>query len=599
MAASPGDRVGPYELVAPIGVGGMGEVWKARDTRLDRQVAVKFASAHFSERFEREAHAVAALNHPHICTLYDVGPNYLVMELIDGQPLQGPLPLDRARLYATQILSALDAAHGRGITHRDLKPANILVSKQGIKLLDFGLAKQRPDSGIELLDQERTGSITGEHTILGTVPYMSPEQALGKPADARSDIFSFGLVLYEMLTGTRAFGGDDPASVMAAIVEREAPSAAAVAPPEIDRVLQKCLAKDPDERWQSARDLRTALEWTAETASVTDSSSSMRGRMAALAVGALVLGASVGWFGGRLRAPVGPERTISLELGPPAGSEFDLSIQGGGSAISPDGRHVALVAKREGVSTLWVRALDSVTSRELSDTEGASLPFWSPDGRALGYFAKGSLKRVDASGGASTALTPVPSPRGGSWSTDGTIVFAEGAGPMHRIVASGGTPSPLTSLEGNELSHRWPRFLPDGRTLFYFVQGERPGIYLTTLDRPDEKRQVAAASHDAAYVPSRDGKPGYVLRVQGDALIAQPFDLSTARFTGPSVAIPGAGNAAAHASSNRSYLSVAGDGTILYTAGTSRYQPTWFSSDGSALSTVGPPDSIRRPSDLT
>ncbi len=267
-----------------------------------------------------------------------------------------------------------------------------------------------------------------------------------------------------------------------------------------------------------------------------------------------------------------------------------MSVLGGGSAISPDGGSVAFVATTDGVPKLWVRTLDSVASRQLPDTEGALLPFWSPDGQALGYFSKGYLRRVDASGGASTALTPVSSPRGGSWGADDTIVFAAGAGPMLKVAASGGTPSPLTSLEGNEIGHRWPRFLPDGRTLFFYVQGEHPGVYMTTLDRPDTKRQVVTASHDAAYVPSRDGKPGYVLRVQGDALVAQPFDLSTTRLTGPLVAIPAAGNAATNSGAGRSYLSVAHDGTILYTAGTSQYQLKWFSPDGTPLATVGPPD---------
>lgn len=248
MAVATGDRVGPYTLIAPLGAGGMGEVGKARDTRLDRLVAIKFASATFGERVEREARAVAALNHPHICTLYDVGPEYLVMELVEGHPLAGPLPLDRALLYAIQIASALDAAHRKGITHRDLKPGNILVTKQGVKLLDFGLAKLREAPAGAVSGDTRTQALTDEHTILGTVPYMSPEQVQGKPVDARSDLFSFGLLLYEMLTGTRAFDGSNPASVIAAILERDAPSVAGVAPPALDRVLQKCLTKDPDER---------------------------------------------------------------------------------------------------------------------------------------------------------------------------------------------------------------------------------------------------------------------------------------------------------------------------------------------------------------
>src|SRR5512141_277470 len=268
MPLSTGDKLGPYEILAPIGAGGMGEVYKARDTRLDRIVAVKVSKTEFSERFEREARAVAALNHSNICTLHDVGPNYLVMEYIEGTPLKGPLPVDQALKYAAQICDALDAAHKKGITHRDLKPANILVTKAGIKLLDFGLAKLGT-SGIGQAakapgDATLTMALTGKNEIVGTLYYMSPEQLQaqgnGQEIDSRSDIFSFGLVLYEMLTGKRAFEGSSPASVIAAIMERPAPSIAHVAPPALDRLLQRCLKKDPDDRWQTARDLKSALE---------------------------------------------------------------------------------------------------------------------------------------------------------------------------------------------------------------------------------------------------------------------------------------------------------------------------------------------------
>src|SRR6266851_3484817 len=270
MPLQPGDKLGPYEIVAPIGKGGMGEVYRAHDSRLKRDVAIKVSAAQFSERFEREAQAIAALNHPNICTLYDVGPNYLVMEYIEGTPLKGPLPVDQALKYAAQICDALDAAHKKGITHRDLKPANILVTKAGIKLLDFGLAKLA-SSGIgqppKPDDATLTMALTGKNEIVGTLYYMSPEQlqaqATGQEIDARSDIFSFGLVLYEMLTGKRAFEGTSPASVIAAIMERPAPSIADVAPPALDHVLKTCLAKDPDERWQTARDLKRELEWIA------------------------------------------------------------------------------------------------------------------------------------------------------------------------------------------------------------------------------------------------------------------------------------------------------------------------------------------------
>src|SRR5450631_2018202 len=270
MPLSPGDKLGPYEILAPIGAGGMGDVYKANDTRLDRIVAIKVSKTEFSERFDREARAIAALNHSNICQLYDVGPNYLVMEYIEGTPLKGPLPVDHALKYAVQICDALDAAHKKGITHRDLKPANVLVTKAGIKLLDFGLAKLGT-SGIGQApkpnDATLTMALTGKNEIVGTLYYMSPEQlqaqANVQEIDARSDIFSFGLVLYEMLTGKRAFEGSSPASVIAAIMERPAPSIADIAPPALDRVLKRCLAKDPDDRWQSARDVKAELEWIA------------------------------------------------------------------------------------------------------------------------------------------------------------------------------------------------------------------------------------------------------------------------------------------------------------------------------------------------
>jgi eukaryotic-like serine/threonine-protein kinase len=272
MSLAPGTRLGPYEVVAPIGAGGMGEVYKARDTRLDRIVAVKVSSEQFSERFEGEAHAVASLNHSNICTLHDVGPNYLVMEYIEGAPLKGPMPVDQALKYSIQICEALEAAHKKGIIHRDLKPANILVTKTGLKLLDFGLAKIT--SAAKPLDENTlTRALTGKNEIVGTLYYMSPEQlqaqANGREIDTRSDIFSFGLVLYEMLTGKRAFDGSSQASVIAAIMERPAPSVADIAPPALDRLLRKCLAKDPDDRWQTVRDLKDELVWIAGASGAT------------------------------------------------------------------------------------------------------------------------------------------------------------------------------------------------------------------------------------------------------------------------------------------------------------------------------------------
>src|SRR5437867_530593 len=312
-----GDRLGPYEIVAPIGAGGMGEVYRARDTRLDRVVAIKVSREQFSERFEREARAVAALNHPHICQLYDVGPNYLVMEFVEGPPLKGPLPIEKAVEYAGQILDALDAAHRKGITHRDLKPANILVTKQGIKLLDFGLAKQ--SAPLTEADATLTAALTGKGQILGTLQYMSPEQLHGEEADPRSDLFSFGCVLYEMLTGKCAFEGRSAASVIAAILERE-PAPLEVAPP-LERVVRRSLAKDPDQRFQTARDLKAALTWALEPPAATSAP-----RLARLwwipAAATLILGSFGTWAVLRYRQPPAEQRVLRLQIDPPQGGRF-------------------------------------------------------------------------------------------------------------------------------------------------------------------------------------------------------------------------------------------------------------------------------------
>jgi serine/threonine protein kinase len=337
MPLAAGTNLGPYEILSPIGAGGMGEVYKARDTRLDRIVAIKVSKSQFTERFEREARTLAALNHPNICTLHHVGPNYLVMEYIDGTPLKGPLPLDQALRYAINICDALDAAHKKGITHRDLKPANILVAKAGLKLLDFGLAKA--GSAVKSDEAETGMALTGKGEILGTLYYMSPEQLQGKEADARSDIFSFGLVLYEMLTGKRAFNGASPASVIAAILERPAPSISAVAPPALDRLLQRCLAKDPDDRWQSTRDLKAALEWIA-IAPEAGTTAATPARKAS----------RLGWFGwgiaGLLALSLAALAAVHFRETPaaaPQSSRFEINplvplTPSGSLAISPDGR---------------------------------------------------------------------------------------------------------------------------------------------------------------------------------------------------------------------------------------------------------------------
>src|SRR6266853_4701606 len=456
MPLAPGTQLGPYEIMAPLGAGGMGEVYRARDTRLGRDVAIKVCTERFSERFDREAHAIAALNHSNICRLYDVGLNYLVMEYLEGVPLKGPLPLKKVLEYAAQILDALDAAHGKAIVHRDLKPGNILVTKQGIKLLDFGLAKESTPSK----DADVTQSITEQGQIVGTLNYMSPEQLQGKEADAPSDIFSFGLVLYEMLTGKLAFGGSSAASAIAAILEREAPSVAEVASPVVDHVLRRCLAKEPEQRWQSARDLKLALELAVEPQGSTRTKDTTAWPWIIAAASAIVaLVTSLSFW----RQPQIQERPLQFKIDPPPGTEFMLGA-GGGNAISPDGRTVAFVAASAGSPRLWVRPLDSTVARELPGTEGAQFPFWSPDCRSIGFFANGKLQRIDLAGSPPVTLADALNGRGGAWSSQGIIVFTPSAASnLLQVVATGGSVTSLTTLDAarGENTHRWPLFLPD------------------------------------------------------------------------------------------------------------------------------------------
>jgi len=427
MPLSAGEKLGPYEILAPIGAGGMGDVYKARDTRLDRIVALKVSKAEFSERFEREAHAVAALNHPNICTLHDVGSNYLVMEYIGGTSLKGPLPLDQALRYAVQICDALDAAHKKGITHRDLKPANILVAKSGIKLLDFGLAKIG-QTVKPLGDATLTMALTGKNEMVGTLYYMSPEQlqaqATGQEIDGRSDIFSFGLVLYEMLTGRRAFEGSSPASVIAGIMERPAPSIADVAPPALDRVLQRCLEKDPDDRWQTVRDLKAELEWIAGAApEPAPANSTIRkgSRLPWIAAALLAVGfIAASWIAYRATRPaeLKPLVRLDVDLGP----DVSLGSTSGVAAIlSPDGTRLVYVSK----GRLFTRKLDQPKATELAGTDGATAPFFSPDSQWVAFFAGGKLKKLPIDGGPASYLGDASAGYGGSWSEDGSILFRQ------------------------------------------------------------------------------------------------------------------------------------------------------------------------------
>src|SRR5262245_35704556 len=467
MPLSAGTRLGPYEIVAHVGAGGMGEVYRAKDTRLDRTVAIKILPSHLSsnsdlkQRFERESRAISKLTHPHICALHDVGSQdgteFLVMEFLEGETLaqrlsKGALPSDQMLRYAIQIADALDKAHRQGITHRDLKPGNIMLTKSGVKLLDFGLAKLQPagipndqSSVSALLTEAR--DITKEGTILGTVQYMAPEQLEGKDSDARADIFAFGSVLYEMATGKRAFTGNSQASVMSSILKDEPPPISQVqplAPASLDRIVKTCLEKDPDDRWQNAHDLMKELTWIAEGRSQErlriPAGSSWRRFVQWIVVAALIftiVALSLALFHGKAT----PQRLMKLSIAPPADNELvDAPV------ISPDGLQIVFPASdKNGRVNLWLRALDSTNAQKIAGTEGARYPFWSPDSRFIGFFARGKLIKVDPSDGLTQALSDVSDERGGTWNRNGVILFAPNPGDgLYRISSSGGSATPIT-----------------------------------------------------------------------------------------------------------------------------------------------------------
>src|SRR6266851_4033521 len=467
MPLAPGTQLGPYEIGAPLGAGGMGEVYRARDTRLERSVAIKILPAQFSsdpvrkQRFEREAKTISSLNHPHICVLYDVGSqdglDYLVMECVEGETLakrleKGPLPLEQVLKYGTQIADALEKAHRSGVIHRDLKPGNIMLTPTGAKLLDFGLAKPAaPLTSLATLTATaaKQSPATEQGAIVGTFQYMSPEQIEGNDLDGRSDIFSLGAVLYEMLTGQRAFQGKSQLSVASAILEKEpAPinRVKPLTPPALDHAIRRCLAKEPEERWQSAADLAGELQWIAEAGSQAEvpaplvSQRKVRERIAwaAAAVLALVAIALVIGFVGRAPKPLQPMR-LNAEIG----ADASLFIILGPSAIlSPDGTRLAFVASgADQKQRLYFRSLDQLQASVLPGTENVRDPFFSPNGEWIGFFADGKLKKISAQGGAVVTLCDAADDRGGSWSEDGTIVFTRGAGSgLSKISAAGGSP---------------------------------------------------------------------------------------------------------------------------------------------------------------
>ncbi|MGP0074806.1 MAG: protein kinase domain-containing protein [Bryobacteraceae bacterium] len=579
MPLSAGDRLGAYEIISELGAGATGEVWKARDTRLDRIVALKISTQEFSERFEREARAVAALNHPHICQIYDIGPNYLVMEYVDGAPIQGPLPLDQAAAYSNQILDALDAAHKQGIIHRDLKPANILVSRAGIKLLDFGLAKH--GGPLKETDATLTQAITGEGAIVGTLQYMSPEQLQGKEADARSDLFSFGCVLYEILAGRRAFEGPNAATVIAAILDKD--PAPLPVPPALERVVQACLRKDPAQRFQTALELKRALAWAFEQPAAV-SSRSHSGWWVAIAA-AVVIGALGGWAVSHFRLPKVEERAFRFDLAAPANGRFTIGAGSGGIALSPDGQTAAFVATLGERSFLWSRTLDGTVVRPLLGTEGAYSPFWSPDSKSIAFFAEGKLRRMDLASPSPTTICNVLTGRGGTWTSDGRILFADLATAIWQVPATGGTPTPFTKLDAanGDAAHYWPQVLPGGNFL-YLAQSAKPdssGVYAASLANPNHRVRLVTTDTSAIYAS------GYLLWTRGTTLMAQPFDPKTLKLSREPV--PVADPVGKSAITGRMNVAASTNGLLLYSASGSN-QLTWLDATGKPQGTLGEPN---------
>jgi Tol biopolymer transport system component/predicted Ser/Thr protein kinase len=535
----------------------MGEVYKARDTRLERTVAVKVLPQHLSsspesrQRFEREAKTISQLSHPHICALYDVGNQdgveYLVMEYLEGETLaerllKGALPTEQTLRFGIEIADALDKAHRQGIVHRDLKPGNVMLTKSGVKLLDFGLAKavqpESKPSGMTALPTVASSPLTQEGTILGTFQYMAPEQLEGKEADARSDIFALGAVLYEMATGKKAFSGASQASLISSIMKEDPAPVSVVAPmtpPALDRVVKTCLAKDPEDRFQTAHDVKLQLQWIAEMGSAAGVPAPVvarrknRERVAWIAF-ALAAAATALLAVGYIRRAPKPERGVRATL------PFPEKMFLGELALSPDGTRLAFTASKAGAQpALWIRSLDGATAQPVAGAENAFFPFWSPDSRSIGFFADGKLKRMDASGGTILTICDAERGVGGTWNRDGTIVFAPVPTSMlYRVPAGGGKPVPVTKLDAarHETAHRYPRFLPDGKHFLYMA-----GNFGGPTDDPANAIRVGSldGSPDKAVVPILSNAAyasGYLLYVREGSLLAHRFDASRLQTLG-------------------------------------------------------------------
>lgn len=611
MAISSGTRFGPYEIISSAGAGGMGEVYRAKDTRLDRMVAVKVLPSEVAhdpekrQRLEREARSISTLSHPHICTLHDIGHqdgvDYLVLEYLEGETLEkklakGSLPAPEVLQYAIELADALDKAHRHGIIHRDIKSSNIMLTKSGVKLMDFGLAKLKSDSqpvADTLTEMTTDKKLTAEGTILGTFQYMAPEQLEGREADARTDIFAFGQVLYEMTTGRLAFSGKTRASLIAAILSvdpKPVTELAPATPPALDRIVKRCLAKDPDDRWQSARDLLLELEWVVESGGhlgVTVPSAAQgktRERLAwliALAAGVALVVGMIWW-----RSSQPQEQSMQFYA--------PLSFPARDVAVAPNGHTIAVVAYLESArkNAIWIYEVGSSGARSLAGTDGATYPFWSADGQSLAFFADAKLKKLELSGGPVQTICDATSGRGGSWSKDGVILFSPDANVgLYRVLSSGGTPTPISKPDTSrgETSHRWPTFLPDGKHYLYLASNFSGlkgvnAIFVGSLDS-SEKRFIVEANANAAYA-----SPGYLLFYRDKTLLAQPFDLKRLALTGEATTIlpeiqflPQVKKAVFAVSDHGVLVAQSGSAVALS-------QPVWFDRKGNEVGVVGKPD---------
>ena len=609
MPLAAGTRLGPYEILGPLGAGGMGEVYKGRDTRLDRTVALKVLPEHIAsdpelrQRLEREARVISSLDHPHICALYDVGHqngiDFLVMQYLEGETLadrlgRGAFSVDLTLKYGIEIADALDRAHRQGIVHRDLKPSNVMLTESGVKLLDFGLAKLKETDGRgDRAGLTRSTPLTEQGTILGTLHYMSPEQLEGKEADARTDIFAFGAVLYELVTGEKAFAGKSQASIIASILGVD-PVPLTTRQPQspvlLDRLVQRCLAKDPEQRWQSMRDVLLELKWISTGSLQPDlrtpvvpsrTGRTVRGVLSGLTL--LVLLVSVPLALLHLRETLSHAPLIRFTIATPENTSLSPIYSGATLSVSPDGLQVAFISRGGDAPRLWLRPLDTLTARMLAGTEGAAYPFWSPDSRAVGFFANGKLKTIELSGGQIHVLADAPGAHGGTWSRAGEIVFAPSSSSgLLRISEGGGSIRSATTLDSSTAtrSHRWPAFLPGGRQFAYLVT-EPARVFIGSLDSPQVTELMRA---DSGVIYSI----GHLLFIRGTTLFAQPFDAAQLQLTAQ--AFPLAEQVSYDPIWQRGDYSASEGGVLAYTTGRfSNTQLVWFDRMGKRLGPISTP----------